>query len=571
MPITPGKWIADSSEYRPDRYYRYGDLSELLHRWASEYPQLLSIESIGKSFEERDIWALTLTDRATGSPESKPAYFVDANIHADEVTGVATILWLINHVLTNATADEAVERLLADTTFYLVPAVNIDAMDQGLLDSEPFFRSSKRPFPHTEQQDGLVEKDIDGDGTLVTMRIKDDDGPWTPSSLDPRIMRKRRPDEFGGVYYYMLPEGEIHNWDGVKIPIAPYLYGLDANRNFPADWAPYWLQHGAGSYPLSEPVTRALADFMIAHPNIHGSQHFHTFSGCILRPPTAHPTTDWPALDRAIFEELGKIGEEETGYPCIGIYDDFAYDKKQPMKGGLLDWVFEQLGVIPFSTELWSLTAKAGIEVKDFIEFFKDRSDEVDVAMLHVLDREVEGEGFREWTPFEHPQLGPVEIGGWRRTFTWVNPPGSMLEEVTSTNAKFVLRAAQTAPKLRIRDARAEKLADGLYKVSIAVRNTGFLPTYVTETSRKSGVGKPVKANIVIPAGADLIGGESELELGHLDGRVNILGQLSFNDTHPVLNRAKAEWIVRQPAGTSVTVTASTPKAGSVSIAIALS
>ena len=102
MSFTPPKWVADSSEYRPDRYYRYDHLTELLQRWVSEHPTLLTIESIGTTFEGRDIWALTLTDQYTGGHDTKPAYYVDANIHAGEVTGVATVLWLLNHVLTNA-------------------------------------------------------------------------------------------------------------------------------------------------------------------------------------------------------------------------------------------------------------------------------------------------------------------------------------------------------------------------------------------------------------------------------------------------------------------------------------
>jgi murein tripeptide amidase MpaA len=455
VPITPGKWIAESSAYRPDRYYRYPELTELLHRWAAEHPNLLTIESIGTSLHGRDVWALTLTDRATGAPEDKPAYFVDANIHADEVTGVATVLWLIHHALANAASDAAIRRLLADTTLYLVPAVNVDAMDLGMAEDCGFIRSSLRPFPHAEQQPGLVEKDIDGDGTIVTMRVKDSAGPWKTSPHDPRIMARRGPDEFGGDAYFLLPEGEIPDWDGANVPIAAALHGLDANRNFPADWAPHWVQEGAGAYPLSEPETKALADFLLAHPNIHGTQHFHTYAGCILRPPTAHPTADMPALDRTIFEQLGKLGEEETGYPCIGIHDGFAYDANKPIKGGLIDWVYEHLGMVPFSTELWSLAARAGIEVTDFIGFHRTRSDEADAAMLAVLDRELGGEGFRDWTPFDHPQLGPVEIGGWNRTFTWTNPPGPMLEDVTSANARFVLRAARTAPKLEIRESRA--------------------------------------------------------------------------------------------------------------------
>jgi hypothetical protein len=190
--------------------------------------------------------------------------------------------------------------------------------------------------------------------------------------------------------------------------------------------------------------------------------------------------------------------------------------------------------------------------------------------MLHVLDRELDGEGFRDWTSFEHPQLGPVEIGGWHRTFTWTNPPGPMLEEVTSTNAKFVLRAARTAPKLEIRETKVEPLVDGLYKVTVVIQNTGFLPTYVTETAHKAGVSKPIKVEIALAESGAIVTGKPECELGHLDGRANTFGQLSFNDVYPILNSAKAEWIVRQPAGTSVTVTASTAKAGTARAEITL-
>ena len=570
MPITPGRWIAESSAYRPDRYYHYAELTELVHQWVTDHPDLLSIESIGVSLQGRNIWALTLTDRSTGLPEEKPAYFVDANIHADEVTGVATVLWLINHVLAEAGNNPQIDRLLAESTLYLVPAVNVDGMELGLLDAEPDLRSSPRPFPHADQQPGLVEGDVDGDGTVLTMRIKDPAGPWKLSEHDPRIMARRGPADHDGAYYFLLPEGEIPDWDGGAVPVAPALYGIDANRNFPGDWAPHWVQEGAGSYPLSEPETKALAEFLMAHPNIHGSQHFHTFSGCILRPPTGYPTADMPPLDRAIYEALGKVGEEETGYPCIGIYDEFAYDPKKPFHGGLIDWVYQQLGMIPFSTELWSLAGKAGIEVTDFIDFFRNRPDSVDAAMLRALDEELDGEGFRDWTPFDHPQLGRVEIGGWNRTFTWTNPPGPMLEEVTAPNARFVLRVAGTGPRLEIRDTTAEALGGDLYTVSAVVHNIGFLPTYVTETARNAGVTKPVIASISLADGGALVAGQAEQDLGHLEGRANLLGALLWSDTAPILNRARVEWVVRQPAGTTVTITASAAKAGVVRTEVTL-
>ena len=190
--------------------------------------------------------------------------------------------------------------------------------------------------------------------------------------------------------------------------------------------------------------------------------------------------------------------------------------------------------------------------------------------MLRVLDEELDGEGFRDWTPFDHPQLGPVEIGGWNRTFTWTNPPGPMLEEVTAPNARFVLRVAGTGPRLEIRDATAEALGGDLYTVSAVVHNIGFLPTYVTDTARNAGVTKPVIASISLADGGALVAGQAERDLGHLEGRANLLGALLWSDTAPILNRARVEWVVRQPAGTTVTITASAAKAGVVRTEVTL-
>ena len=561
-----GKWIAKSSEYRTDRYYRYDDLTDLLHRWASAYPELVTLGSIGRSYEGRDIWQLTITNSATGAHDTKPAYFVDANIHAGEVTGVATVLWLINHLLTTYESDPATRVLLDDTTTYIVPAVNVDGMDMMLRGEAHRIRSSVRPFPFAEQQDGLVKGDVDGDGLSATMRLKDPTGPWKISENDPRIMVKRAPDETGGQYDYLLPEGEILNWDGGAVRIAPDLMGLDVNRNFPADWAPYWEQAGAGEFPLSEPETRALAQFLVDHPNIHGSQHFHTQSGAILRPHTSRPDEDLPKFDVRTYKAIGAMGEEETGYPCISIFHDFAYDRKSPIRGGLTDWVYEQLGVFTFATELWSLPKKAGVEVKDFIEFFPTREESVDLAMLRIIDEEIDGYGFKDWTPYDHPQLGPVEIGGWDYQFAWQNPPGPWLEEVTSTNARFVLRAMQTAPRITFRHPRVQSLGADLYKISVMVQNVGFLPTYVSEQGRKVGVNKPVTIDIVLPGEGTLVAGKQEQDLGHLDGRANQYESASFYSAYPIQSRAIAEWVVRMPVAGSVTVSAEATKAGRITI-----
>ena len=47
---------------RFDTYYRYEDLTRILQGFAEEYPQLVRLESIGQSYEGRDIWVVAVTN-----------------------------------------------------------------------------------------------------------------------------------------------------------------------------------------------------------------------------------------------------------------------------------------------------------------------------------------------------------------------------------------------------------------------------------------------------------------------------------------------------------------------------
>ena len=71
---------------RFDTFYRHDELSRLLADYASAAPDLVRVDSIGKSHEGRDIWVATLTNFATGDDTEKPAFWADGNIHAAEPT-----------------------------------------------------------------------------------------------------------------------------------------------------------------------------------------------------------------------------------------------------------------------------------------------------------------------------------------------------------------------------------------------------------------------------------------------------------------------------------------------------
>ncbi|MFO8059159.1 MAG: M14 family metallopeptidase, partial [Bacillota bacterium] len=423
-----------------DGFYTYDELTDFLKTASSVYPQLTKLESIGKSYEGRDIWAITITNSDTGPAEDKPAMYVDGNIHAGEVTGCAVCMYTIQHLLNNYGTDEVVTELLDTRAFYVLPRVNPDGAEVYLT-SPDMLRSSVRPNPDFEWKDNhLYPEDIDGDGEILTMRLPDPNGTHKVSEKDPRLMVPRRPDDFGGTYYNLLPEGIIHNYDGSEIAIGPRKWDLDINRNFPADWKP--TQAGGGRYPLSEPETRAMVDFILAHPNIATLQAYHTFAGIILRPSCTRPDDDLDGDDIRAFESVGELGTETTDYPVRSVYHGFTRDKGTARHGVFIDWVYENLGILGYTTELWNKYSRAGIDADD-IPFGKSVPEE---QMLRLLEwHDEEGlDSFIPWREVDHPQLGKVEVGGFRQKTFQQNAHFKFLEDECHKNTIFNLQESET-------------------------------------------------------------------------------------------------------------------------------
>jgi murein tripeptide amidase MpaA len=556
---------------RFDTYYRYDDLTKLLHAYVEEYPHLVEIESIGTSFEGRDIWLITLTNFRTGPAEEKPALWIDANIHASEVSPSTACLYFINKLVLEHGKTDTVTRCLDTRAYYICPRVNPDGAEWALADKPKIIRSSTRPHPYDEEPiGGLVTEDMDGDGRMLMMRIPDPNGNWKKHPDEPRLMIRRDPEEIGGDYYRILPEGRVEDYDGVTVKMQPKKEGLDLNRNFPAHWRQESEQGGAGPYPTSEPEVHAMVEFIARHKNIIGGITFHTYSGVLLRPYSHQADESFPAEDLWTYQKIGAKGTEITGYPNISVFHDFKYHPKESITGVFDDWMYDHFGVFAWTVEIWSPQRQAGITEYKFIEWYREHPVEEDFKMLKWSDEVLEGKGYIGWYEFDHPQLGKVELGGWDHQFCWRNPPPQFLEKEVSLFPDWLLWHLLISPKLELFEASISPLGENNYLVRLVVHNTGWLPTYISKKALEKKVVRGVVCEIELPEGAMLKSGKLREELGQLEGRAYKPTAPSGWAADPTDERAKMEWVLHAPNGGIVKLIAKHERAGVVRTELSL-
>jgi murein tripeptide amidase MpaA len=588
------------------RYYLYRELSEYMQEVEAAAPHLVRLFSIGESHGGRPLLLAQVTNQGTGEASDKPALWLDGNMHAMEVAGCMACLDVLYRLASGHGREEFITHLLDTTTFYILPRLAVDGAEHCLTTGD-VVRSGLRPYPFEDEMPGLVPGDVDGDGRILQMRQVDPLGEWKASRRDPRLLLRRSPDDRQGPFYRLYREGSLVGPGGEgPLRVAGSPFGLDFNRNFPCDWRPEAEQKGSGPYPLSEPETRAVADFFRLHPNIGAVLSFHSFSSVLLRPYASRPDSDMPPEDLRAYRELGQRASEITGYPCLSIYHGFR-SPGESLHGLFHDWAYHHRGAVAFSSEIWNIGLAAGLEIRDPVAFLHQRSEADMLAILRWLDREAPGQGFIPWKPFQHPQLGPVEIGGWNLLTSWFNPPpGVYLEEEIRRNSDLALMLAAALPRLALRSCRDEvvgwALGSGeeagrqeeragpvlvtrpgpaapdeerapLRRIVLELENQGYLPTWVTRRARDAGLAGPATVELALEGDARLVLGSPRQELAELAGSGTVHTG-AWSD--PVWfagqgdqARCRLEWLVAGAGEVQVRVRH--PRAGSLQVKVGAS
>jgi murein tripeptide amidase MpaA len=555
------------------KYWTYQEMWDALNGWQEEFPELMTVSVLTTSREGRELPVVALTDRRTGDHNIKPALLVDANIHAGEVAGNAAAMFFIERLLRSYGHQSDLTELISTRATYIVPRLAVDGAELYLTTPHRL-RSSPRLYPYSESPHGWVPQDVNGDGWILSMRIPAKDGAFAIDELDPRVMRRREPGEVGGTYYHVFVEGRIDPTTRMgKMPALAQMKlsrreGMDFNRNFPIRWAGESGQPGAGPFPLSEPEIYGLAKFVEAHPNIAAYVALHTSGGVILRQPSTGADTVLSETDRELFTRVAEIGEKVSGYFARSNHRAFASGhEKILMPGAADDWMYDHQGVLAFTVEIWNLAHAAGARgyaehgVSELMKRTLEQERDDLRKIYAFVDREEIEEGFFPWTPMDHPDLGPVEIGGLNPKYLVQNPPLRFLPRECERVSAFLERLGLSLPQLTIGSVWSTEEGPGIYRVVAEVINQGYLPTSSTAKGKELGA-TGIAAYI---EDADIVEGQSPTIVGHLDGYGD---QGSY--APPTSQRGYAQWVVKAQSGSVLTIVFSAPRGGRAATTVTL-
>jgi len=546
--------ISPEGKFDWAHYYNSEEMLTIMKELEGRYPKLAKVYVIGKSYLGKDLHLMEITNREIKPALDKPAIYIDGNMHTGEQTGAMLTLYMIWYLLENYGKDAQATRLVDNCTFYLRPKYEVDASDWWLANpGDTDYGGSVHP--RDNDLDGEADEDppddLNGDGFITKIRLKDPNGEWKISEKDHRVMVRREEHELGGTYYRLLSEGIDNDGDGRFNEDG--IGGINLSHNF--SWGNLNREQILSSpYSMSEPETQATVRFWMSHPNIFQAIDLHTYGSLdeLLYFPGGE---NMPPFDLSLYKYLAtayaKFTQREEVIPMMTAFP-------QPIwKLGMGDpepFAYYYLGAFAWCEELWG-----DDYANPFLrKYDKDGDKKISQEeFLGFLDAEVEGRWFVAWKSFNHPQLGLVEIGGLVSKFSAQNPPPQFLEKELKLKLPWYLYLAELAPYVKIKDAKVNHLDGNAYSLKVTVENQGFLPTNITEWAIKMGLAKPVVVKINTQ-NALILEGKEKSQVGHIPGNQLLGRREGLPD-----NRRSTSWILKKTGeNAEVVISVISEKAG---------
>ncbi len=575
---------AQSVSLNYDKYLSPKDLNSAIKGLNSNFSQKSRLIDLSKTPGNNDLKLLEIGPETGTEKKIIPAVLVVANMEGTVPVSSMAALYLADMLLNSEQAQDSL-------TWYILVCGNPDALDHYFMKAYPM--DPRNAKPHNDDMDELVDEDgyndLDNNGVITQMRVKDPAGPWIPLEGDPRMMKKADPLKGEKGIYKLYQEGLDDDGDGKFNEDGKG--GVNVGINFPHLFKPFTKT--SGLWPGCTDESFSLIKFVYEHPEIAMTFTYGSTNFCMVPPkggrkagvdlakikipkrmaPMLNADPDKTYTMSEVMEMTKAVvppGMEVTesmvaGFLGLGavvnpLSDDLKYYKElaekykeylknkgmtqkrlDPAKakdGSFELWSYYQLGVPTFTMDLWTLPKvkkekkeKSGITPEDlekmsseeFIALGKDKvavflkesgapaqfkaenvikmvedgkmtpkqmagmlknspkpkdSKEGDPklkALLAFSDSTLEGKGFINWTNFDHPDLGEVEIGG-AVPYVDNTPPPDMIDSLLSKQVPWVFEIAKKLPKLEILKTEIKSKGGGVYELNVWVENVSYLP-----------------------------------------------------------------------------------------------
>jgi len=529
-----------------------------------------SLRSLGVTRGKRDVYLLTV---GAGEVDGKPAVLVIGSVDPRQLLGSELAVRMARRLVEGAEDDDAVRELLGRVTFYFIPRPSPDAAEAFFR--RPYVERIRNQRPVDDDHDGRVDEDgpddLSGDGWITAMRVRDPAGKFIAHPDDPRVMIEADAERGERGCWRLLVEGCDNDGDEEFNEDPPG--GVALNRNFTFEYS--YFGETAGPHQVSEPESRAVADFAFAHPSIAVLLSFSPQGN--LMNPWEPGKGDGPERGKTALFEADAPYYAHLAERYQEIHGGENPPESTPIDGSLGRWAYFHYGRWSLIARGWWIPkvapdsepekkSKGAAEDQDAAEEDddapeekkqeKDDRGEQQRRALRWFAREGI-DGFVPWKRIEHPDfLGKrVEVGGIK-PFVMLNPPVEELDGLVDTHFTFLAEAADKLPRLRFEEIETDSLGGGTWRVEVTLVNRGFLPT----VSEMGGLCKqlhPVQIELQLPEGAALVSGHPRVQVPPLAGGGGTV---------------KRSWLVRtdQTGSTKLKVRAWSPSVGEAVKAIRL-
>ena len=144
------------------------------------------------------------------------------------------------------------------------------------------------------------------------------------------------------------------------------------------------------------------------------------------------------------------------------------------------------------------------------------------------------------WNPFQHPQLGEVEIGGIDYLRTIRNPPVHLLANECQRGFQVADNLRRALPKINVQGV-VEPVALKTYRLQIIFENTGFLSSVSLRRATDISCAKGVRVSVTLSPNIRIVEGKEEQDLGPLEGWGDWQVGAAKNLIYPSLSSGRAE------------------------------